>query len=547
MTDKRETTLRAAAEGHVAAGRLASARLFYDALDKGGSATEADRAASAEAARALDGDVPPLDTAARLAREGRADRAIRAYQSILRATPDNVAAAVNLSSLYRGLGRLEDAVAACRTGLEKRPHDPALNFNLGVVLHESGRPADALKAYGLAVAHRPDWPEAFYNMGVVATDRDRDATAADFYRQALALRPDYAEAWNNLGNVLRDLGDFPAAVDAFDRALAVRADHPTARFNRGLARLTAGHYEAGWEDYATRFEDAKIARLGGYADFGLPRWDGTPFAGRTLLVQSEQGSGDTLQFLRYLPEVKARGGRVVLYCQDSLAGLLAGAEGADAVVPRVAGGSPPPADLQVPMMDLPRLFGTTLAAVPWPGPYIWPSEEARARFAAWERPEGLAVGVVWSGNPRNKANRHRALRLDWLAPMAAVEGVHLVSLQKGPPASEAAAPPAGMKIVDLGDRLESFDDTAAAIERLDLVVTVCTSVAHLAGAMGAPCWTLLHRVPDWRWGAEGEESAWYPGMRLFRQARRGDWNDVVARVAAALDERVRRGGEPAPG
>lgn len=540
MNDQRTEKLRRAAERHEAAGRLASARILLAELEKAGagSATDPRRSSVGEAGPAE--SRATIAVAARFAAQGRFSRAIDAYQKIIADRPKDPGAYINLSSLYRSLGRLEDAVATCRAGLKARSDDPSLNFNLGVVLHESGRPGDAVAAYGRAVANRPDWPEAFYNLGAVAVDLDRDSDAVDFYRQALALRPDYAEAANNLGNVLRDLGRLDEALSAFDQALDADAGHPNARFNRALAKLTAGDYRGGWVDYATRFNDPKIARLSGYDDFGLLRWDGARFDGKTLLVQSEQGSGDTLQFARYLPEVKARGGRVLFYCQPSLCGLLKGIDGADDIVARVPGKPPPAADVQVPLMDLPPLFGTEPTTIPTPAPYVAASAAARRRWADWDMPEGFSVGLVWSGNPRNKANRHRSLPLDRLLPLTQVPGTSFVSLQKGTPAAELIGSPLAPYVRDAGPDLHSFDDTAALIGRLDLIVTVCTSVAHLAGAMGAPCWTLLHHVPDWRWGASGEESAWYPGMRLFRQSRRGNWDDVIGRVTAALAEQVKQ-------
>jgi hypothetical protein len=294
--------------------------------------------------------------------------------------------------------------------------------------------------------------------------------------------------------------------------------------------LLCGDYRSGWEEYAWRWRiDAFNAPA---RRFHQPMWDGSALDG-SVLLHGETGLGDTLQFVRYAPLVAQRCRSVVLECQPQLERLLRGMPS----VQLVAQGQPlPPFTVHAPLIELPRVFGTTLATVPWPGPYV---RAPRERVEQWRallgaRNGARKVGLAWSGSPHNMNNRKRSLPLDALAPLGQVPGTRFYSLQVGPAAAAAAAAPAKLQIIDLTASIRDFADTAALVELLDLVITVDTSIAHLAGAMNAPTWVLLAHSPDWRYHLGRSDNPWYPSQRLFRQQRAGEWEQVVQEVAAAL-------------
>jgi hypothetical protein len=278
------------------------------------------------------------------------------------------------------------------------------------------------------------------------------------------------------------------------------------------------------------------------SEFAEPPWDGRPLEGRTLLLHAEQGFGDAIQFIRYLPLAAERGGRIIIECQAQLQRLFQINAGGSQIV---ASGQPmPDFDSHCPLLSLPWVFGTTLASVPDIVPYLRADAENvgswRQRLA--EHSQVVKVGLVWSGNPAHKNDRCRSMTLARLAPLAQTRGVRFFSLQKGEAATEARTPPPGMELIDWTEELTDFADTAALIAHLDLVIAVDTAVAHLAGAMGKPVWTLLPFVPDWRWLLEREDSPWYPSMRLFRQPFWGDWDSVIERVADELSNWIKNRG-----
>lgn len=535
MTSKRDE--RRAIEAHLAANRLMSARAACAAAIESGGGTELTALRETIEERIATARKSGYDAAFRraldLSQTDDRDGAIRAYREAIALAPQQPAAYANLATQLQLAGDLDAAAAVCRDGLASDPDYAPLHYNLGVILGQKGEPDAAIAAYREAVAAAPGWAEAWFNLAAALQEQEALTEAVDAYARALDAKPDYAEAANNMGNALRDLGRFEEALAAFDKALALDPDHSTARFNRALARLSLGDFERGWADYATRFDDARIRKIAGHRDYGLPRWTGGKIEGKTLLVLGEQGAGDTLQFARYLPMLEDFGARVVLECAAGLVPLLEGFPGLDGIHARPKEPSlRAPADLHVQLLDLPLLFGTTAETIPADIPYVHADPARAARWADRIGAEGTRVGLVWSGNPRNRANRRRAMPLAALAPLAAVDGIRLFSLQKGPAAEELGS--AGFDIDDIASDFSDFADTAAAIASLDLVITVCTSVAHLAGAMGAPTWTMLHKVPDWRWLPRAGTSPWYPGMRLFYQETAGDWDGVVARIAEEM-------------
>jgi len=347
----------------------------------------------------------------------------------------------------------------------------------------------------------------------------------------LAVEPGNIAALNNRGSALRALGRVAAALASYDRAVARDPQRAQSHFNRAVCRLTAGDFARGWPEYEWRWQLAGFEK-----DSPLPRlalWLGEEeIAGRTILLHAEQGQGDTIQFCRYAPLVAERGAVVVLAAQPLLKSLLASLPGVRHVLGPDDTGPPP--DFRCPLMSLPGIFGTRLASIPASIPYLAPPA---GRLQEWSRRLGAAkgprIGIAWSGNPRNRHDRDRTLTLAQLGPIAAL-GLPLYCLQREMRPGDLADFAMFANIEYFGEGLRDFADTAALIAQLDLVVSVDTAVAHLAGAMGKPVWTLLPYAGDWRWLLQREDSPWYPTMRLFRQPHPGDWTSVLARVRDEL-------------
>ncbi len=375
--------------------------------------------------------------------------------------------------------------------------------------------------------------QAFQQARNAPKEQSQPEEAITAYHQAIALDSDLAEVHCNLGNALKDQGRLEAATEAYRQAIALAPDLADAHLNLGMALLVQGNFHSGWAEYEWRWRCKDFPSP--KRDFKQPQWDGGPLEGRTLLLHAEQGAGDALQFLRYLPLVAQRGGRIIIECHETLAGLLKGQRMDHSVVAMSELG--PTFDLHCPLLTLPHVFATDLASIPQDVPYLQADAAAakvwNGRLA--EHPDSVQVGLVWAGNPKHKNDRNRSVKLASLAPLADIPGVSFISLQKGAAATEAMSPPPGMKLSDWTGELEDFAHTAALIAALDLVITVDTSVAHLAGALGKPVWVFLPFAPDWRWLLGRSDSPWYPTMRLFRQPRPARWDPVITEVRYALE------------
>jgi hypothetical protein len=332
-----------------------------------------------------------------------------------------------------------------------------------------------------------------------------------------------------LGRLLARHGQLAESARELRSALRVAPTAPQLHTSLGHTLMIAGDYRAGWEELEWRRRLA-LGPLPVFPALDGPEWRGGPIRGRKLLVHAEQGLGDCLMFARYLPLLAQHGARVILACERPLIPLLRDMPGLAATVP--ARELPfPPYDAWILLGSVPRLFGTTPETIPAPSGYV---SAPSARRASWARllPEGRRVGLVWAGNPLQEANAERSIPFPALAPLLAVRGFRFLGLQVGERNADAAG-----AVIDLSAQLTDFAETAAVIANLDLVVSVCTSVAHLAGAMGKPCWVLLPHAPDWRWMLGREDSPWYKSIRLFRQERPGEWAAPVAAAAAALHKR----------
>jgi tetratricopeptide (TPR) repeat protein len=465
---------------------------------------------------------------------GQKAQAIACYQQALTLKPNMVEAHYNLGLLFQEKGDWEEAVACYRRALRLNPNFVAAYNNLGSALQEQGKLEAALPCYRQALQLNPDYADAHYNLGRLYHEINRLPEAAACYQKSLRIRPDYYKACNNLGKAYQDRLQLDQALDWYRQALRIKPDYAEAHFNLATAHLLAGNLLEGWHDYEWRFKREGWQKIYPHR-LAKPRWQGEPFAQQTLLVHGEQGLGDIIQFVRYLPMVKALGGKVIFEGRESLNDLLKNLAGVDKLT-ALSADSPPAEDefdLCVPLLSLPGIFRTKLETIPAAVPYI---KADRAKSAHWKdrlKYAGPKVGLVWVGTATDP---RRACPLEKFVPVSRIPGIQLYGLQKGPEAErlKAVGLPEGLVMRNLGDEFRDFADTAAAVENLDLVISIDTAVAHLAGALGKPVWLLLPYTPDWRWLLQRSDSPWYPTMRLFRQPQPGDWDSVLQAVALKL-------------
>ena len=463
---------------------------------------------------------------------GRTDEAREAYETAIALQPGYAEAHANLGTWFNVGGQLEQAETAYRRALALAPGRPDVLNNLGAVLSGLGRHAEAERLLRDALAADPRSTDALCNLGNALLAADRIEEARTCLRSSIELKPDNVEALCNLGNSHLALNELDEALAFYERAEQAVRGHPEALFNQSLVHLARGDYSRGWPLYEHRFAARRGAPQRTFAGSTRLGPD-TPVAGRTVLVYSEQGLGDTLQFARLLPALRAAGARVVVEVQEPLVGLIAGSALADAVHPTRR--APADYDLHCPLLSLGHVLGFNPLDQPASASYLRASDDLQARIRpqldTTPRPR---VGIVWSGNPKHRNDRRRSIALErLLGAFVGFEGT-LVSLQRDRPAGDQATLAQSDRLVDLGPRFSDFSDTAAAVAQLDLVITVDTSVAHLSGALGVPTWVLLPFAPDWRWMLGREDCPWYSSMRLLRQPAVGDWDSVVQRIRADL-------------
>jgi tetratricopeptide (TPR) repeat protein len=465
----------------------------------------------------------------------RLDEAVASYARALAIKPDYAEALYNRGIALKDLKRLDEALASFIRVLAIKPdYADALN-NRGIVLKDLERVDEALASYDRALAIKPDYPEALYNRGNALTELKRLDEALASFDRAIALRPDYADVLNNRGTVLKDLKRIDDALASYDRVLAIKPDHADALCNRGLAQLLGGNYRKGFEGCEWRWETNGFSSKA--PNIGATKWQGEELAGRSILVFSEQGLGDQIQFTRYLPLLIQRGAKVTYFCPAQLVRLLRPLDPQIAFVSSLSGEES--FDFQCALMSLPLRFGTELGSIPSRVPYL----KAEADLAgAWKHrigEAGFKIGISWQGNPNGKIDRGRSFPLSELSPLARRPGIRVISLQKNHGLDQLVNLPADAAVETLGDGFDggpdAFIDTAAVMSNLDLIVTSDTSIAHLAGALGRPTWVALQHVPDWRWLLDRDDSPWYPTMRLFRQQARDDWSPVFRDMAVELD------------
>jgi Flp pilus assembly protein TadD len=430
--------------------------------------------------------------------------------------------------------RHDDAVALAEAVVAAAPRRGDAWNALGVALRASGKPREAIGCYRRALDISPDDGAALANLGNALKDLQRYPEAVALHRRVIARQPD-STAWTNLGVALHDGGMLVDALAAFEEAIRLNPNNASAQFDRSQVLLRLGRFEPGWAAFEWRWRLPDKPSIPGYQ---TPVWDGRDLQG-TLLAWPEQGFGDAILSVRFLPALRSRVRRVALGCKPELMRLFSSLPGVDELV---AIGSPAPEHAaHVPFMSLPGKIMRSFADLPPPARLHVPPE-SRARLAPLIAAAGrrLKVGIVWSGSITFKANAQRATGLDRFLSFAEVPGVQLFSLQKGPRAEELSASGARNYVIDIGRHCEDFADTAAAIEQLDLVIMTDSSVAHLAGSLGKPIWNLLPYMPYWLYLDGRSDTPWYPSMRLFRQRAPGDWDPVFAEARQALEELSRR-------
>lgn len=461
-----------------------------------------------------------------LREQGKFDAAIDHYQQVLTRAPNDADTYNNLGNTLQEQEKFDAAIPHYLKALELRPNAPAFYNNLGAALQDLGRSTESIAAYQQALALNSDYPDAYYNLGNALKDLDRFEDCVAAYQKAISLQTDYAEASNNLGLVLYELGRLEESIAAYDQAIDLDPDYADAHLNRSLSLLMAGDLPQGFRDYEYRWQ-VKGKNFKPPRAFEQPLWDGEDLAGKTILLHAEQGFGDTIQFIRYAPLVAAKNGRVAVECQEALLRLLQTAPAIDQLIP--TGAQLPDFDLHLPLLSLPDRLGTTIDTIPAPIPYLAPPSATHLKLDAPSN--RLKVGIVWAGSPDHDNDRHRSCPFTHFQQLLGLPDVQFYSLQKGSRAEDLQPT---NRVIVLGDELRDFVDTAAAIVQLDLVITVDTSVAHLAGALGRSVWVLLSFAPDWRWLLGQANSPWYPTMRLFRQPKPGDWAGVISQAKAAL-------------
>jgi tetratricopeptide (TPR) repeat protein len=475
----------------------------------------------------------------------RYEEAVSNCQQALRLKPNYAKAYVNLGNAYIGLDRRDEAIACYQQGLKLDPNVAEAHNGLGAALMALDQLDGAIAHCRDALRLKPDFAAAYYNLGLALSKQTNWDDAVAPLQQAVRLRPNHAEAHYRLGGALGEQGKLEEARDCFERALGLKPDYADARWAFAYSWLLGGDFEKAWPYYEWRWRVKGAPQR----PFLPPVWDGSPLSGRTILLHAEQGFGDTIQFVRYAALVKQSGGTVIVECQKPLRPLLESCPGIDHLV--VAGSELPAFDFQAPLLSVPRILKTSLATVPAQIPYLFPSAEREGKWRRrLARYPGFKIGIAWQGNPRYGKDRQRSLRLVDFAILARVEGVCLISLQKGPGAEQLCDADDSFPVINLGSDLDTkcgaFMDTAAVMKSLDLVIAPDTAIAHLAGALGVPAWVALSYVPDWRWLLEREDSPWYPSMRLFRQTQAGDWNGVFERMALRLSERLGAKTSPRP-
>lgn len=463
------------------------------------------------------------------------------YREILMIDPDHHGAASCLGLLYLETGRNEEALDALHRAILIKPDDALSMNNLGLALHRLKHFQRAIVVFLSAISCNPGHVSAYHNLGNLFFELGDLESTIVWYKKALDLDADNAIAQCEMGKLLLKKLDLEGAQDHFKRSIELSPEYAQARMSLATTALMQGDFATGWYNFQWRFKSEEMRNRSYPHRYTLPRWRGESFSGKRLLVHCEQGFGDTIQFSRFIPQVKKLGGEIIFQLQAPLFPLFRDFPGADYVEvltsePLVECG----ADLYVPLLDLPMCLGTEVGTIPAASPYL---EAERHRIAHWQQyisGRHLKIGLAWSGNPLHINDHNRSCAIEHMLSICKDDKVEFYSLQTKVTDRERNVIAGRKTATHLGDRLPDFGETAAAITCLDLIITVDTAIAHLAAAMGKPTWVLLPYLPDWRWMIGRDDSPWYPTLRLFRQPEAGDWTSVTQAVRLALEKEFER-------
>jgi len=462
--------------------------------------------------------------------QGNYDEAIINYKKALEINPELSDIYKNVAYLFRDKGMLNEAIIFFKKALEYYPGIADIHNNLGLALNDIGEIDEAIGYLRNAIKINPGNPEFYNNLGVILRGKGLFDEAIGCFTQALMLNNRFLEAYNNIAVSLREKGHIEEAIYFLRKALDINPDFASAHWNLALIFLLTGNYSEGWKEYKWFW---KLKDTNNF-NFSKPLWDGFNIDGKTLLVYAEQGYGDTIQFSRYIPFITEAGAEVILLCQEELKELFSNLRNLKQVI--TFGENLPHFDFYCSILMLPAIFQTTIENIPANVPYIFTEQslinEWRKRLN--NNNSTFKIGLVWSSGHRNSTLQFRSSSLESFSMLSSIKGVEFYSLQKGISNEEVINFHQKMKIHDFTNNIFNFNDTAALIMNLDLIISVDTSVAHLAGALGKPVWVLLPSVPDWRWMLNREDSPWYPSMRLFRQTKHGDWDTVIKNVRDAI-------------
>jgi len=464
-----------------------------------------------------------------LVKTGKNEEAAVCFQKVLTLQSDHSEALFSMGIVLNNEDRLEESLDYYSKALANKPLYPAALNNMGNVLIKLQRLDEAVTVLSKALEIKPYYVEAHCNLGNALKEQNYTDEAIASYRQAISINPNFADAHCNLGVLFKELGDLNKAMTCFSKALEIKPGYAEANYNLSLALLLKGDLERGWNGYSSRWDCDPLKKA--RRSYEAPSWEGENIRGKTLFLYPEQGLGDFIQFIRYLPLIQERDGYVITEAPEILHELISGSFKNF----QITGPSNTPShfDFHAPMLDLPNLLGTNKNSIPAPEAYLFAPEELTQKWSKrLDAYNGLRVGLVWAGDPKHKNDRNRSIDPSYLAPLLKLKDVNIFSLQLDHDGE--ANKVLGKTVVDLAPELTSFNETAAAMKNLDVVISVDSSPAHLAGALGCCVWTLLPFVPDWRWMLHGDTTPWYPSMQLFRQATIGDWSYVIENICVAL-------------
>jgi len=471
------------------------------------------------------------------------DDALENYNKAIQLDSGYMEAYYNRGVVLQDLGRSHEAISSYNKAIQLNP-DYARSYNsLGTVLYESGDFNEAIDNYNKAIQLNPDYAEAYNNLGAALQSLGKLNEAVNNYNKAIQLKPYSSELQNNIGVVFQKLGKFDKATSNYNKAIQLKPDDVEAHFNLGLLLLLQGNFKDGWEKYEYRCRDKNYSIP--IHNLTQPQWDGSALKGRTLLIYVEQGLGDTFQFSRYLHHIKKDGGSIVFMCQSTVIDFYRGNDsGWDIYIDKVISADDPLPhfDLHISLMSLPYIMDTNINNIPQGVPYIKTRQDMAHSWKLKIKKEHIKniikVGLVWQGSKTHKNDHYRSIPLECFSSLLELDKVKLFSLQRGFGQEQIAKNNFENNIIDWSSNFGQYINTAALIENLDLVISIDTSIVHLAGAMGKPVWVLLEAVPDFRWMLDHEDSPWYPSAKLFRQQDQGNWETVISKVKKELENLI---------